>query len=196
MWTEMEWWVPDRPPARLPACSRHTAAAIGPSCLPVCAVVAPDRWLTRDARLPCLANPNPLCALHHPGRASPLQISAAELASAMTFLREQMGEEELRHLLEMLSVEAGASEPGSGSITRGRWGAVQAVWAAWHGAAREQQSPPVLAAMPFQCCLHPARTHARGMPAGKDGGIDVNRLMELADEAEEEEENGPHPEQQ
>lgn len=28
----------------------------------------------------------------------------------MGFLREQMGEEELRHLLEMLSVEAG--EPG------------------------------------------------------------------------------------
>jgi hypothetical protein len=46
----------------------------------------------------------------------------------MTFLRQQMGEEELRHLLEMLSVEA-----------------------------------------------------------GKDGGIDVKRLMELADEAEEEE---------
>ncbi|KAL4423518.1 hypothetical protein ABPG77_003651 [Micractinium sp. CCAP 211/92] len=55
-------------------------------------------------------------------------ISAQELASAMGFLREQMGEEELRHLLEMLSVEA-----------------------------------------------------------GKDGGIDVTRLMELADDAEEEE---------
>lgn len=36
------------------------------------------------------------------------QISTQELADAMGFLREQMGEEELRHLLEMLSVEAGA----------------------------------------------------------------------------------------
>jgi Ca2+-binding EF-hand superfamily protein len=56
-------------------------------------------------------------------------ISTQELAGAMGFLREQMGEEELRHLLEMLSVEA-----------------------------------------------------------GKDGGIDVNKLMELADVALEEEE--------
>ncbi len=30
----------------------------------------------------------------------------------MGFLREQMGEEELRHLLEMLSVEAGACQFG------------------------------------------------------------------------------------
>ena len=37
-----------------------------------------------------------------------LQISAAELSSAMSFLREQMGEEELRQMLHMLSEEAGA----------------------------------------------------------------------------------------
>ncbi|KAL4859684.1 Mitochondrial proton/calcium exchanger protein [Chlorella vulgaris] len=55
-------------------------------------------------------------------------VSVAELSSAMTFLREQMGEEELRNLLQMLSLEAGTD----------------------------------------------------------GGGIDVNRLMELADAAEEE----------
>ena len=48
--------------------------------------------------------------------------------------------------------------------------------------------PPVATHLTAACSLH--------SPAGKDGGIDVNRLMELADEAEDEEENGPHSEQQ
>lgn len=48
------------------------------------------------------------------------QISAQELASAMGFLREQMGQEELRHLLEMLSVEAGAYARAAGVGSVGR----------------------------------------------------------------------------
>ena len=121
-----------------------------------------------------------------------LQISAAELSSAMTFLREQMGEEELRHLLEMLSVEAGASLSGNGSSSGGRWG--------WHRRSALQRRallgcsshlPSAGVHVIAACTLH---LHCP--LAGKDGGIDVNRLMELADEAEEEEENGKHSEQQ
>ena len=36
-----------------------------------------------------------------------LQISPDELHTAMTFLREEMGEEDLRQMLESLSAEAG-----------------------------------------------------------------------------------------
>ena len=145
-----------------------------------------------------------------------LQISAQELASAMGFLREQMGEEELRHLLEMLSVEAGARRlagcrgagrwcrgPGgagrSGAGQRGR--AVEAVDRQARNAAPTPTGWQRAAWLqPVHC--HPSAGHPRTflscVPtriAGKDGGIDVNRLMELADEAEEEEageDNGAH----
>ncbi len=49
-------------------------------------------------------------------------------------------------------------------------------------------------AVGFACPLAPVAANACLLPspAGKDGGIDVTRLMELADDAEEEEAgNGP-----
>ena len=115
----------------------------------------------------------------------------------MGFLREQMGEEELRALLETLSVEAGAWRRGPG------W---RAVWACWRGGrvppggqagaaaggapampctrtAGARPDPPTPTPTPAR---PPAHAHSPRSP-GKDGGIDVNKLMELADEAEEEE---------
>jgi len=52
-----------------------------------------------------------LCVLIHPSGLLPchMQISKEELRSAMTFLREQMGEEELRTMLETLDAEAGTA---------------------------------------------------------------------------------------
>lgn len=38
---------------------------------------------------------------------NPPQISVEELQTALSFLREQVGEEELRHMLQVLSREAG-----------------------------------------------------------------------------------------
>lgn len=46
-------------------------------------------------------------AYHDAPALAPAQISPEELANAMSFLREQLGEEELRQMLESLSAESG-----------------------------------------------------------------------------------------
>ena len=107
----------------------------------------------------------------------------------MTFLREQMGEEELRHLLEMLSVEAGASAGQRQQQQRGRRGRRRRC-------ELKCRALRVSSRHLLPVAMHPTAACSLHSPAGKDGGIDVNRLMELADEAEDEEENGPHSEQQ
>ena len=107
----------------------------------------------------------------------------------MGFLRQQMGEEELRTLLEMLRVEAGAWGPrgGGGGCRRAPAAAARPVARCPH-----PPRPPGALLGPIASLLAPPRTLSSPclpLPAaGKDGGIDVNRLMELADAAEEEEE--------
>lgn len=160
----------------------------------------------------------------------------------MGFLREQMGEEELRHLLEMLSVEAG--EQGGPLVCAGMRRVLLRCCAA-EVAIALPCAPETLSAegmgerdacmcqagvrFPSRAPLHQAAPAARFLPhwqrhwqlardrlqmlpstsqfpqptptvvpslpfclfpPGKDGGIDVTRLMELADDAEEEEANG------
>lgn len=77
------------------------------ACCP--AAAAPSQTKPTPRSPACQADaPTPTPTTPPPPARPPAQISAGELASAMGFLREQMGEEELRALLETLSVEAGA----------------------------------------------------------------------------------------
>ena len=145
IWTEMEWWVA----SRLLHILLPELRSAGLPCYPLLSVQHPVcLHLHLGATCP-LALADACCAaaslnqrLPSPIPTPTLQISAAELSSAMTFLREQMGEEELRHLLEMLSVEAGASAGQRQQQQRGSEGAAQAVRAAMQGTASEQSSPP------------------------------------------------------
>jgi hypothetical protein len=111
----------------------------------------------------------------------------------MTFLREQMGEEELRNLLQMLSLEAGQWLGGVGGEVAGWRAAMVAEWwciCGWRAelAASPSFCPACLKPLAgtYQTLPSPAATPAPHASGTDGGGIDVNRLMELADAAEEE----------
>ena len=74
--------------------------------LPLCTALLLRRTLCAPSQPPY--HPTPHTRARCCSCCSRPQISAAELSSAMSFLREQMGEEELRQMLHMLSEEAGA----------------------------------------------------------------------------------------